>query len=96
MENNHINDEQLWKLAHKRAKFKKQAVSYLVINAMLTAIWLVTSFQTGEFEHFWPIWCMIGWGIGLAFSFVDAYYSKSFFNADLEYEKLKKEQSLQQ
>lgn len=91
-QNTNNKEEQLWKIAEKRAKFKRHAVSYFAVNAMFTAIWFVTSMQSGTLHYFWPIWCMLGWGIGLFFSFIDAYSGKNFFSADIEYEKLKKQQ----
>jgi hypothetical protein len=36
--------------------------SYLLVMALLVTIWLLTT--PGGF--FWPIWPMLGWGIGLA------------------------------
>jgi hypothetical protein len=40
--------------------FWNHAVTYLVVNALLVAIWEVTGPR-----YFWPIWVMGGWGIGL-------------------------------
>ena len=33
---------------------------YLVVNALLVAVWALT--YTG---YFWPAWVMLGWGIGV-------------------------------
>jgi hypothetical protein len=35
--------------------------TYLAVNALLVVIWAVTS--PG---YFWPIWPILGWGIGIA------------------------------
>jgi hypothetical protein len=35
--------------------------TYLAVNALLVVIWAVTS--PG---YFWPIWPILGWGIGVA------------------------------
>ena len=37
--------------------------AYLAVNLMLVVIWLMTS---GPGGYFWPMWPMMGWGIGLA------------------------------
>jgi hypothetical protein len=42
--------------------FAAHATSYVLVMALLVAIWLLTS----PHGHFWPIWPMLGWGIGLA------------------------------
>ncbi len=83
-------DDLLWKTAKKRAAFKWQIISYLIVNAFLVAIWFYSSFTVGEAHYFWPIWPILGWGVGLAFSYADAYHSNQFFSAEKEYEKLKK------
>jgi hypothetical protein len=42
--------------------FRAHATSYLLVIGMLVAIWLLTT----PGGYFWPIWPMLGWGIGLA------------------------------
>ena len=42
--------------------FRAHATSYLLVMALLVAIWLLTT----PGGYFWPIWPMLGWGIGLA------------------------------
>ena len=34
---------------------------YLAVNALLVVIWALTGA-----EYFWPIWPILGWGIGIA------------------------------
>lgn len=51
---------------HRRERgeksFKAHATSYLLVMALLVAIWLLTT----PGGYFWPVWPMLGWGIGLA------------------------------
>jgi hypothetical protein len=48
---------------HGRDKsFGAHATSYLMVMALLVTIWLLTT----PGGYFWPIWPMLGWGIGLA------------------------------
>jgi len=42
--------------------FRGHATSYLLVMALLVGIWLVT--MPGG--YIWPIWPMMGWGIGVA------------------------------
>ena len=42
--------------------FRAHATSYLLVMALLVAIWLLTS----PGGYFWPVWPMLGWGFGLA------------------------------
>jgi len=46
----------------RKAEFRQHLTSYLVVNVFLVLLW---SF-TGR-GHFWPIWPILGWGVGLAF-----------------------------
>ena len=48
--------------AGKDGSFRAHATSYLLVMALLVAIWLLTS----PGGYFWPVWPMLGWGFGLA------------------------------
>ncbi len=87
------NDERLWRLARRRAAFKKSLYSYLVINAFLWAIWwFVSGHRSGLHSYPWPIWVMLGWGVGLGFQYFDAYSGNKQDMAIEEFKKLKKEE----
>jgi hypothetical protein len=45
-----------------RKGFWAHATSYVLVMAMLVVIWLLTT----PGGYFWPVWPMLGWGIGLA------------------------------
>lgn len=94
MENN-IKDEELWKLANKRAKFQRGLVTYLVMNSFF---WLIWYFTTGRYGYNtfmpWPIWTMIGWGLGLVFQYMEAYGAGKQNLVNKEYEKLKKQKEV--
>ncbi len=84
-------DEHLWKLAMKRASFKKHLFTYLIVNGFLWALWYFSKAEQsgnvpgGMFP--WPIWTTLGWGIGVFFNYRDA-YSDTTSNAEREYQKL--------
>ena len=82
-------DNQLWIVAKRRAAFKIGAFTYVAVNAMLVAIWYFTS---GPGSYFWPIWSMLGWGIGVISQYFHAYHGNELFSAQKEYEKLKNQQ----
>jgi hypothetical protein len=88
-------DPELWRIAQKRAKFKKHLFTYVVINAFFWIIWLI-SFNRHHmgwngFGLPWPVWPMLGWGIGLAFNYFDASQDPKSTLAEKEYEKLRRE-----
>ncbi|MBA2250498.1 MAG: 2TM domain-containing protein [Chitinophagaceae bacterium] len=85
-------DEELWKLAQRRAHFQRSLVSYFIINAFLWIIWWFTSAQNENYHGIpWPAWVMVSWGLGLVFQYLGAYGGGKQNLADKEYEKLKKE-----
>jgi hypothetical protein len=83
-----LNDQQLWNTAKKRVAFKSSLASYFFVNTLLVAVWFFTSRSN---SYFWPVWPMLGWGIGLAFQYVGAYHRPHLFSVENEYEKLKEE-----
>lgn len=84
-------DDLLWRMAKKRASFKWSLATYFFVNTFLVAIWYFSS-QRGH-AYFWPIWPMLGWGLGLAFQYFAAYHGDRIFSAEEEYEKLKRQQN---
>jgi hypothetical protein len=85
------NDKALWEIAQKRASFKSHLFTYMVVNG---GLWLLWYFGNGyERNGFpWPVFPMVGWGIGLAFHYVGAYVFPKQNSVQQEFEKLKKQQ----
>ena len=54
-----------------RRGFYTHLTAYLLINTVLAAIWLVTA----DGGLFWPIFPMLGWGIGLVFHGLETFRS---------------------
>jgi len=65
----------------KRRDFRGHLVTYVVINAFLVVIW----YFPGR-GYFWPMWVMIGWGIGLVFNAWDVYGRREISDADVQAE----------
>ncbi|MBC7509983.1 MAG: 2TM domain-containing protein [Ferruginibacter sp.] len=83
-------DEQLWQIAKKRAGFQRSLVSYFVINGLLWFIWWFTVGRRGINRDMpWPVWSMLGWGIGLLFQYLNAYGGAKQDLVEKEYKKLK-------
>jgi hypothetical protein len=80
-----LNDTQLHAIARKRVEFRAHLIVYIVTNAALWTIW----FFTGR-GYIWPVWPMVGWGIGLVFHYMFEYRSSRFLSEDEEYKKLKR------
>lgn len=60
----------------RRAKFQRDLIVYVATNAFFVLIWLVASRG-----YFWPIWPILGWGIGMFFEWQKAYMMS---DADIE------------
>ena len=83
-------DEKLWQLAKRRADFQNSLIGFVVTTSICWVIWYLTS---GQHNHNigtpWPLWVMLGLGIGLVFKFLKAYKTDKDTLAEQEYEKLK-------
>lgn len=89
MNNTNMNepkDEALWQVAKERVGFRKSLVSYIIVNCFLVGIWALSS---NHYPYFWPIWPILGWGIGIAFQYARAYHGISINSVENEYQKLK-------
>jgi hypothetical protein len=62
-----LREEAIRSLRKKR-DFRSHLVAYVLVNALLVVIWAVTGA-----DFFWPIFPILGWGIGVAFNAWDVY-----------------------
>jgi hypothetical protein len=83
-------DPRLWEIARRRASFKSNLITYLIVNGFLWAIWYFTKEKYNHYGWPWPIWPTLGWGIGQLFHFFGAYVYPEANSAEREYEKLTK------
>ncbi|MES2567015.1 MAG: 2TM domain-containing protein [Bacteroidota bacterium] len=82
-------EQELWKLAKKRVGFKRHLATYIVINGFFWLLWYFTDRNDNYAGVPWPIFPMLGWGIGIMFSFLGAYVFVKHDSIEREYEKLK-------
>ena len=56
-------EQRQWAIRRIQAKrgFWVHFAVYLAVNALLVLIWAMTSAA-----YFWPVWPILGWGIGVA------------------------------
>lgn len=52
----------------KKREFHAHLLAYVLVNAMLIGIWAVSGAG-----FFWPVFPLMGWGIGLSFHAWDTY-----------------------
>ena len=67
----------------KKRDFKTHLFVYVCVNAMLVAIWALTS----DDGLFWPIFPMLGWGIGVAANAWEVYGRKPITEAEIRREE---------
>jgi hypothetical protein len=83
-------DPHLWSLAQKRVAFRNHLAVYVVMNLFFWALWFFTGAHMREGKILpWPVWPMLGWGIGIVFHFIGAYVNTGNNSLEREYEKLK-------
>lgn len=80
-----LRTEALRRLQKKR-DFRGHLLAYLLVNALLWAIWGVIFAATGAWFP-WPLLALFGWGIGLAFHGWDAYGRRPFTEEDIRREE---------
>ncbi len=85
-------DKHLWEIAQKRASFKGHLLSYFLVNSFLWIIWLLTRANSYDGGIPWPVWPMLGWGIGIVSHYLNAYVYPGANSVEKEYEKLKQQQ----
>ena len=74
--------ERAVKRLKKRRDFYGHVLVYLLVNSFLVVIWWMTSPD----GFFWPVFPIVGWGIGVVMNAWDVYYSE-----DLDEEKIARE-----
>jgi 2TM domain-containing protein len=72
--------ERAVKRLRKRRDLGTHALVFVLVNAFLVGIWLMT----GDGGFFWPIFPMAGWGIGLAMNAWDVWRGDEFAPAAIE------------
>ena len=69
------------KRLEKRRDFSAHLVAYVVVNLMLIGIWAVTGAGS-----FWPVWVILGWGVGVVLNAWDVFFRRSITEADIDRE----------
>ena len=73
--------ERAVKRLKKRRDFYGHILVYLLVNAFLVVIWAMTGAG-----FFWPIFPIVGWGIGVIMNAWDVYFAEDFDEEDIERE----------
>ena len=74
--------ERAIKRLKKRHDFHAHVLIYLLVNTFLVVIWWMTSPE----GFFWPVFPIIGWGIGVAMNAWDVYVSDDISEEDIDRE----------
>lgn len=70
----------LERLKAKR-EFKSHIAVYVIVNTMLVVIWALS----GQ-GYFWPIWPILGWGVGLVLHGWKVFYEKPISEEEIQRE----------
>jgi hypothetical protein len=65
----------------KRQDFRAHLLIYTLVNSFLVVIWAVTGAG-----FFWPVFPMVGWGIGVVMNAWDVYFAGDFSEDQIERE----------
>ena len=78
---NDLREQAVARLKKKR-DFKTHLLMYVSVNAMLVAIWAITS----DGGMFWPIFPILGWGIGVVANAWEVYGRKPITEEEIQRE----------
>lgn len=81
-----MDDEEVRRnAALKRLKakrdFKNHAAVYVIVNTLIVIIWAASGAG-----YFWPMWPILGWGIGLALNAWSVYFERPITEEDIRSE----------
>ena len=68
----------------KKRDLKTHVLMYFLINAFLVVIWAVTK---GDDTFFWPVFVIVGWGIGVVANAWDVYGRKPITEDEIRREQ---------
>jgi hypothetical protein len=92
MEQDINKDHDLWKTAQERAGFKVHIIVYFIVIAFLWILWAFLGYINEREDWYvdkWPIYPMLGWGLGVLLHYFIVYRWKKKLTMK-EYEKLLK------
>ena len=69
------------KRVRAKSDFRNHLVVYVVVNALLVAIWVATGAG-----YFWPVWPMAGWGVGIVLHAWTVYFQRPITEEDIQHE----------
>jgi hypothetical protein len=66
----------------KRRDFRGHLLVYVLVNTFLVVIWVVTDAH----GFFWPVFPIVGWGIGVVMNTWDVYWRPRITEHDIQRE----------
>jgi uncharacterized membrane protein len=66
----------------KRRDFRGHLLVYVLVNTFIVVIWAVT----GPHGFFWPVFPIVGWGIGVVMNAWDVYWRPRITEQDIQRE----------
>ncbi|HLY00136.1 MAG TPA: 2TM domain-containing protein, partial [Roseiarcus sp.] len=69
------------KRIHAKRGFEVHATVYVAVNLLLIAVWALTgpgyaNHRHGSGSDFWPIWPILGWGVGLGLHYWTVFHRR--------------------
>ena len=81
MDNNQEHREAAVERVKAKRDFRRHVVVYIVVNLFLIGIWALS-----DAGFFWPIFVILGWGVGLLINGWDAYFKKPISEEEIQRE----------
>ncbi len=81
MEDQDDRREAALKRLKAKRDFRTHIAVYVIVNLMLVAIWAFTGRG-----YFWPIWALLGWGVGLSLNAWVVFFERPISEDDIRKE----------
>jgi hypothetical protein len=80
-----MNDDEVRAEAIRRVRakreFRQHLGVYVIVNLALVGIWAATGA-----DYFWPIWPILGWGIGILFHGYSVFWQRPITEDEIQRE----------
>lgn len=82
---NNIIEQRIFEQAKRKVGFKIHFTIFILLIPVNWIIWYFT-----DRNYLWPVWPLLGWGLGILFHYIGVYHADKFFSVDKEVEKIRR------
>lgn len=81
---NSIIEQRIVEQAKRKVGFK---IHFTIFIILIPANWIIWYFT--DRHYLWPVWPLLGWGLGIFFHYIGVYHADKFFSVNREVAKIR-------